>query len=167
MNRLEKAELVSLMRERLSSASLVVVTRQVGLTVAEVSDLRAKMREADSEYKVVKNTLAHIAVQGTSLEGLSSMFTGPMALAYSVDPINAAKVIAKFANTNDKLKIVGGVLNGQVLDEAGVKALATLPSLDELRGKLVGLVLAPATKLATLLQEPAARVARVIQAKSA
>lgn len=167
MDRSQKEELVATMRATLQEASLVVVTQQVGLTVSEVTTLRRQMREANSEYKVMKNTLAHIAVQGTRAEGIAPFLTGPMALAYSADPISAAKVAAKFANTNNKLKVVGGVLNGQVLDAAGVNALATLPSLDELRAKIIGLVVAPATKLATILQEPAARVARVISAKSA
>jgi large subunit ribosomal protein L10 len=125
------------------------------------------MRENQAEFKVLKNTLAQIAVKDTALDGLTPLLKGPTALAYSADPIAAAKVIVKFANTNDKLKVVGGYLNGQLLSEASVKALATLPSLDELRGTLIGLIQAPATKLARLAKEPGACVARVLSAKAA
>ena len=123
------------------------------------------MRDAGAEFKVLKNTLARIAVKDTALEGLTPMLVGPTALAYSTDPVAAAKVVAKFANTNDMLKIVGGILNGQVLTDAGVKSLATLPSLDELRSKIIAVISTPATRLAVLAKEPAARVARVLAAK--
>jgi large subunit ribosomal protein L10 len=167
MNRTEKHDLVSQMRDVLQGASLVLVTQQSGLTVAEVTNLRRSMRENQAEFKVLKNTLAQIAVKDTALDGLTPLLKGPTALAYSADPIAAAKVIVKFANTNDKLKVVGGYLNGQLLSEASVKALATLPSLDELRGTLIGLIQAPATKLARLAKEPGACVARVLSAKAA
>lgn len=167
MDRSEKEGLVSEMREILQQAGAVVVTRQVGLTVAEVTTLRRNMREAQAEYKVLKNTLAQIAVKGTQLEGITSMLQGPTALAYSADPLAAVKAAMKFANSNDKIKVVGGFMNGQILSESEIKILATLPSLDELRSKLIALVQAPATKLAILLKEPATRVARVISAKSA
>lgn len=167
MDRAQKEQLVSEMRTRLQEAGLVVVTRQVGLTVDEVSDLRGKVREAQAEYKVMKNTLAQIAVKDTSLEGVSSMFNGPTAIAFSKDPIAAAKVVVQFASKNEKLTIVGGYMDGQVLSAANVKTLASLPSLDELRAKLIGVLVAPATKIATILQEPASRVARVIAAKKA
>jgi large subunit ribosomal protein L10 len=167
MDRAQKEQLVSEMRTRLQEAGLVVVTRQVGLTVDEVSDLRGKVREAQAEYKVMKNTLAQIAVKDTSLEGVSSMFNGPTAVAFSKDPIAAAKAVVQFASKNEKLTIVGGYMDGQVLSAANVKTLASLPSLDELRAKLIGVLVAPATKIATILQEPASRVARVIAAKKA
>jgi len=167
MDRSQKEDLVSEVRECLQSASVVVVTRQVGLTVAEATDLRRRMRESQAEYKVLKNTLAQIAVKGTPLEGISSMLQGPTALAYSTDPIGAAKVAVKFANDNEKFEVVGGYMDGQVLSAASVKALATLPSLDELRSKLIALIQAPATKLAILLKEPGTRVARVMSAKGA
>lgn len=167
MDRAQKEQLVSEMRTRLQEAGLVVVTRQVGLTVDEVSDLRGKVREAQAEYKVMKNTLAQIAVKDTSLEGVSSMFNGPTAVAFSKDPIAAAKAVVQFASKNEKLTIVGGYMDGQVLSAANVKTLASLPSLDELRAKLIGVLVAPATKIATILQEPASRIARVIAAKKA
>jgi len=165
MNRTEKEQLVVDIRDTLQHASVVIVTQQTGLTVAQATLLRRQMRDAGAEFKVLKNTLARIAVKDTALEGLTPMLVGPTALAYSSDPVAAAKVVAKFANTNEMLKIVGGCLNGQVLNAAGVKSLATLPSLDELRSKLIGVLLAPATKLAVLSKEPAARVARVLAAK--
>lgn len=167
MDRSQKEDLVSKMRECLQSASVVVVTRQVGLTVAEATDLRRRMRESQAEFKVLKNTLAQIAAKGTPLEGISSMLQGPTALAYSTDPIGAAKAAVKYANDNEKFEVVGGYMDGQVLSAASVKALATLPSLDELRSKMIALIQAPATKLAILLKEPGTRVARVISAKGA
>jgi large subunit ribosomal protein L10 len=166
VNRTEKEQLVIDIRDTLQQASVVIVTQQTGLTVADATLLRSQMRNAGAEFKVLKNTLARIAVKDTALEGLTPLLVGPTALAYSSDPVAAAKVVAKFANSNDVLKIVGGCLNGQVLTEAGVKSLATLPSLDELRSKLIGVLLAPATKLAVLSKEPAARVARVLAARA-
>jgi large subunit ribosomal protein L10 len=163
---MQKEALVADMRQRLESSTLVVVTRQSGLTVDEVTKLRRDMRTEKAEFKVLKNTLAQIAVKGTKLEGLTGMLTGPTALAYSVDPIAAAKALVTFSNKNDKIKVVGACLDGKVLNEAEVKALATLPSLDELRSKLIAVISAPATKLAILLKEPAARVARVLAAKN-
>lgn len=166
MDRSQKKELVSSMREALQEAKVIVVTQQNGLTVSESTDLRRQMRDSQAQYKVLKNTLAQIAVKDTPLEGMSHLFKGPMAIAFSHDPIGAAKAAAKFADKNDKLIIVGGYMDGQVLSSAAVKALATLPSLDELRSKLIAVISAPATKLAILSKEPAARVARVIAAKS-
>ncbi len=166
MDRMQKEALVSDMRQRLESSTLVVVARQSGLTVDEVTKLRRDMRDVSAEFKVLKNTLAQIAVKGTKLDGLTGMLTGPTVLAYSVDPIAAAKVLVTFSNKNDKIKVVGACLDGKVLNEAEVKALATLPSLDELRGKLVAIISTPATRLAILLKEPAARVARVLAAKN-
>lgn len=166
MDRMQKEALVADMRQRLEASSLVVVARQTGLTVDEVTKLRRDMRAANAEFKVLKNTLAQIAVKGTKLEGLTELLNGPTALAYSVDPVAAAKALVTFANKNDKIEVVGACLDGKVLKQAEVKALATLPSLDELRSKLIAVISAPATKLATLLQEPGARVARVILAKS-
>ncbi len=163
---MQKEALVASIRSKLESSSLVVVARQSGLTVEEVTGLRRNMRAANAEFKVLKNTLAQIAVKGTKLEGLTEMLVGPTTLAYSVDSIAAAKALVEFANKNDKIEVVGACLDGKVLKKAEVKALATLPSLDELRGKLIAIISAPATKLATLLQEPAARVARVISAKN-
>ena len=164
MDRSEKQKLIATLHETLKKAELVVVTHQSGLTVAEVTNLRRQMRQAGAGYRVAKNRLARRALEGTKFEGLSPLLKGPTALAYSADPIAAAKVAVTYANSKDKLTIVGGVMAGQVLDSAGVKALATLPSIDELRGKIVGLLVAPATKIARVLQAPAGQLARVVKA---
>jgi len=166
VNREEKAELINTLQSTFAEATSVVIAHQVGLTVAESSDLRAKMREAGAGFKVTKNRIAKIAVQGTKDEVLADMFTGPTAVGTSADPVAAAKTLVEFAKSNDKVTIVGGTLDGALLDKAGVEALATMPSLDELRAKLVGLVNAPAAKLARIAQAPAGDLARVIQARA-
>ena len=166
MNRNEKAELIQTLQSTLSEAAAVVVTHQTGLTVAESSDLRGRMREAGAGFKVTKNRLTKIALQGTKYEDISDLFTGPTAMGTSADPVSAAKVLVNFAKENDKLTVIGGSLDGKLLDKAGVEALAKLPSLDELRAKLVGLLNAPATQVARVTQAPAAKLARVIQARA-
>ena len=143
---------------------MVVVTRNLGLTVADVTDLRRKVREAGASYKVVKNRLAVLALKGTRFNGIIPILKGPTALAWADDPVVVAKVIVDFAKTNDKIEILGGSLGVQVLDASGVKALAELPSLDVLRAQFVGLVSTPATRVATLMQAPAAQLARVLDA---
>ena len=167
MDRKEKAESVASLHEVFSAAGAVVVTRNLGLTVAQSTALRTKMREAGASYKVAKNRLAKIALDGTAYSGISDLLTGPTAVATSVDPIAAAKVVVEFAKTNDRLEILGGAMGDTVLDVNGVKALAELPSLDELRAKIVGLVQAPATKLAQIAQAPAGQLARVFGAYAA
>lgn len=164
MERQEKETFVSTLRSELEDAGIVIVTRQTGLTVAQSTDLRDKMREVGANYKVAKNTLARLAVKGLSCEIILDDLSGPTAIAYAQDPSAVAKVITKFAKTNDKLEIVGGAFDGKRLSAADVHQLGQLPSLDELRGKLVGLVLAPATKLARLTMEPAAQLARLCSA---
>ena len=164
MDRSQKAESVASLNAVLSEAGVVVVTRNLGLTVAQSTVLRVKMREAGASYKVAKNRLARLAIAETGYEGIGDLLTGPTALASSVDPVAAAKAAVDFAKTNDKLEIVGGAMGSLILDAEGVKALASMPSLDELRAKLVGLVQAPATKLAQLATAPAAKLARVFGA---
>ncbi|MGN5374866.1 50S ribosomal protein L10 [Sphingomonas hankookensis] len=164
MDRTQKSEAVAELNRTFNEVGVVVVTRNLGMTVAQSTALRNKMREAGAAYKVSKNRLARIAAEGTPYAVLSDLLTGPTALATSTDPVAAARVINDFAKTNDKLEIVGGAMGGQLLDANGVKALASLPSLDELRAKLVGLIVAPATKIATITQAPAAQVARVLSA---
>jgi large subunit ribosomal protein L10 len=166
MDRAQKADAVNALAQTFNEAGVVVVTRNLGLTVAQSTDLRNKMRDAGANYKVSKNRLVKIASKDTDYEGLADLMTGPTALAYSVDPVTAAKIVVDFAKTNDKLEIVGGAMGSNVLDVTGVKALATLPSLDELRAKLIGLVNAPATKIAQLSTAPAAKLARVFSAYS-
>jgi large subunit ribosomal protein L10 len=164
MDRNEKSELVAELNRTFSETSVVIVTRNLGLTVAQSTALRTKMREAGARYKVAKNRLARIAVEGTPYSTLGDLLTGPTALSTSTDPVAPAKVAVEFAKTNDKLEIVGGQMGTTILDADGVKALATMPSLDELRAKIVGLIVAPATKLATITQAPAAQIARVLAA---
>jgi large subunit ribosomal protein L10 len=135
------------------------------MTVAESGDLRQKMREAGAGLKVTKNRIAKLALKGTRFEDLDSLFTGPTAVGTSEDPVAAAKTLVEYAKSNNKLTIVGGSMDGKVLDKAGVEALAKMPSLDELRGKLVGLLQAPASKLARVTQAPAGKLARVVKAR--
>ncbi|MGB1983121.1 MAG: 50S ribosomal protein L10 [Candidatus Puniceispirillaceae bacterium] len=166
MNREEKTQLIETLQSTLSEATTVVVTHQTGMTVAESTELRVKMREAGASYKVTKNRITRIALQDTKFENLTDLFTGSTAMGASADPVAAAKVLVDFAKSNDKLTIVGGSLDGKVLDKAGVTSLASMPSLDELRAKLVGLLNAPATKLARVSQAPASQLARVIKARA-
>lgn len=164
MNRSEKAELVATLNKGFAKVDLLVVTRQSGLTVAEVSDLRRKVRAAGASYKVSKNRLTRLALEGTAFKDIGSLLTGPTAIASSKDPVAAAKAVAAYAKDNDKLTIVGGSLNGQTLDAEGVKELAALPSLDELRAKLLALLQTPATRIAGVVQAPAGQLARVLSA---
>ena len=164
MDRARKEELVAELQQTFESTNLIVVTHQSGLTVTEVSELRKQMREAGAAFKVTKNRLAKIALKGTKFEGLAEQFTGPTAIAVSSDPVAAAKVAVEYANKNDKLQIVCGALDEEALDADAVKALAKLPSLDELRGSIIGLVQAPATKIAGVLQAPGGQLARVFGA---
>ena len=166
MDRSQKADAVAQLNAVFNEVGVVVVTRNLGLTVAQSTDLRSKMRDAGASYKVAKNRLATLALKNTSYEGLEEYLSGPTALAWSTDPVAAAKAAVDFAKTTDKIEIVGGSMGGQMLDEAGVRALASLPSLDELRSKLVGLVNAPATKIAQVVNAPAAKLARVFGAYS-
>ena len=167
MDRAQKKVLVESLNQVFQETVLLVVTRQSGLTVAEASDLRRRMRDAGASFKVVKNRLARIALEGTKFQPLGDLFVGPTALAYSQDPVAAARVAVEFVKDNDNLEIVGGSLDSEVLDIDGIKALAALPSLDELRGKIVGLLNAPATRIAGVLQAPAGQVARVVGAYGA
>ena len=164
MDRSQKTEAVAELNANFRKVGVVVVTRNLGLTVAQSTVLRGKMRDAGARYQVSKNKLAKIALEGTDYAGLTDLFTGPVGLASSADPVAAAKAAIDFAKTNDKFEIVGGAMGSQILDAEGVKALASLPSLDELRAKLVGLLVAPATKIVTITQAPAAQLARVLSA---
>lgn len=164
MDRAQKEAAVAGLNQTFGQVNLVIVTHQSGLTVQESMDLRRKVREAGASFKVTKNRLTRLALEGTRFQALQSLMTGPTALAYSEDPVAAAKVCVEFAKVNEKLTIVGGALGEQLLDVSGVQALAKLPSLDELRAKLVGLLQAPATKVAGVLQAPAGQLARVFSA---
>ena len=164
MDRDEKKDLVTGLNRLFSEVSVVVVTRNHGLTVSQVTDLRNRMRGAGAAYKVHKNTLARIALEGTPFAAITDMLVGPTALATSTDPVAAAKIAVEFAKTTEKFEIIGGAIGAQLLDLNGVKALAELPSLDELRAKVLGVLVAPATKLAQLVNAPAAKLARVFAA---
>ena len=167
MDRAQKADAVTELKSVFNEVGVVVVTRNLGLTVAQSTELRTKMREAGGSYKVAKNRLAKLASMDTPYAGISDLLTGPTALGTSIDPVAAAKIIVEFAKTTDKLEVVGGAMGSQVLDADGVKALASLPSLDELRAKIVGLVQAPATKVVQIVQAPAGQLARVFGAYAA
>ena len=167
MDRSQKANAVAELNATFSEAGVVVITRNLGMTVAQSTALRVKMREANASFKVSKNSLAKLAIANTDYAGIGDMLTGPVALGTSVDPVAAAKTVVEFAKTNDKLEVVGGALGSVVLNAEGIMALASMPSLDELRAKLVGIVQAPATKLAQLATAPAAKLARVFGAYAA
>ncbi len=164
MDRTEKRELVASLATVFAETSMVVVTQNQGLTVAEVSDLRRKMRAAGVEFKVAKNRLAVLALEGTRFGGLSPMLKGPTALAWSRDPVAAAKTATDFAKTNDRFVVIGGALGTQTLNADGIKALADLPSLETLRGRLLGMIQTPGTRIAGILQAPGGNLARVFGA---
>ncbi len=166
MDRTEKKNMVASLKGLFEGSNLMVVTHQSGLTVAESSDLRNQMREAGASFKVTKNRLARLALEDTKFSELIPLFKGPTAVAMSTDPVAAARVAVKFAKDNDKLVVVGGALDDEVLGVDRIKALAALPSLDELRARLVGMLSTPATRIARVLSAPGGQVARVIAAYS-
>lgn len=166
MDRNQKKQLVEQLHGSFAETGLVVVTHYIGLTVAEMTALRGKMSAAGASFKVTKNRLTRLALKDTAFDTLADLFKGPTAIAYSKDPVAAAKVAVEFAKTNEKLVILGGALGSKVLGVEGVKALATLPSLDELRAKILGMVQTPATRIAGVLQAPAGQLARVLKAKA-
>lgn len=167
MDRAQKEELVSHLNGVFANAGVVVVAHYSGLSVAQMTNLRSKMSEAGGSVKVTKNRLAKLALEGTPVAGIADHFTGPTAIAYSDDPVAAPRIAAAFAKENEQFVILGGAMGETLLDQNGVKALAELPSLDELRGKLVGMISTPATRIAGVLQAPAGQLARVMGAKAA
>lgn len=167
MDRAQKAASIEDIKGVFADSGAVVVTHNLGLTVAEMTDLRLRLREQGAALKVVKNTLAQKALDGSAGEAGDRLFSGPVAIAYAPDPVSAAKVVTEFAKGNDKFVVVGGFMDKDVLDAQAVANLAKLPSLDELRGKIVGLLQAPATKVAGVLQAPAGQLARVFGAYAA
>ncbi len=164
MHRQQKEQVVEALHQTFSGATAVVVAHQKGLTVAQMTDLRGRMREAGAGFKVTKNRLVKRALGGTPFEGIADMFSGPTTVAYSEDPVAAARVAVKYAGDNDKFEVIGGALDGKALSVAEVKALAELPSLDELRAKIVGMIATPATRLAQVTAAPAGQLARVFGA---
>lgn len=164
MDRAEKTELVATLNQVFKTTGVVVVSHNNGVTVSQMNSLRAKMAEAGATIKVAKNRLAMLALAGTEAEGMKDLFKGPTMIAYSDDPVTAPKIVAEFAKGNDKFVILGGALGTTIMDANAVKALAELPSLDELRAKLLGMIQTPATRIAGVVQAPAGQLARVIQA---
>jgi len=166
VDRATKKDWIGSLHGTLGEVGLVVVAHYSGLTVAEMTALRGKMRSAGASFKVVKNRLTRLALAGTEYENLADLFKGPTAIAFSKDPVAAAKIAVEYAKTNEKLKILGGSLGTKRLDVDGIKALATLPSLDALRASLLGMLSTPATRIAGVLQAPAGQLARVLRAKA-
>jgi large subunit ribosomal protein L10 len=164
VDRTEKREFVASLATVFAETSFVLVAQNKGLTVADVSELRRRMRAAGATYKVAKNRLATLALEGTRFQGVAPLLKGPTAIAWSIDPVAVAKTAVEFAKTNDKFVVLGGALGTQTLDATGVKALAELPSLETLRAQLVGLIQTPATRIAGILQAPGGQVARVLSA---
>jgi len=167
MDRAQKQEAIETLKGVFDGAGAVVVTHYLGLTVAEMTDLRGRLRQEGAQLKVVKNTLVQKALDGSVGEAGDALFKGPVAIAYAPDPVSAAKVATQYAKDNEKFKVVGAIMGETVLDAKGVDALAKLPSLDQLRGKLIGLIQAPATRIAGVVQAPAAQLARVFSAYAA
>jgi len=166
VDRAEKAELVGSLTEAFKSSGAIVVAHYAGLTVADMENLRVQMKSAGGQVKVAKNRLAKLALKETDNADISDLFKGPTVIAYSEDPVVAPKIAMKFAEKNDKFVVLGGAMGSTELDAAGVKALASVPSLDELRATIAGLLTRPATKIAVVVQAPAGQIARVISAYS-
>jgi large subunit ribosomal protein L10 len=164
VDRAEKKELVTTLHQVFSTTGVIVVAHNKGLTVNQVNDLRGRMSQAGATVKVAKNRLAKLALDGTDAAGIKDLFTGPTMVAYAADPVSAPKIAAEFAKGNDRFVILGGALGKTIMDAAAVKALAELPSLDQLRAKLVGMIQTPATRIAGVVQAPAGQLARVINA---
>ncbi len=164
MDRTEKREFVAELAAVFAETSFVVVSRNAGMTVAEVTELRRRMRAAGAKFRVAKNRLATLALDGTRFDGIAPLLKGPTALAWCRDPVAVAKVAVEFARTNDKFVVLGGALGAQMLDASGVKALSELPSLEVLRAGLLGMIQTPATRIAGILQAPGGQIARVLAA---
>jgi large subunit ribosomal protein L10 len=164
LERAEKREVVTALHDVFAKTGVVVVAHYAGLTVAQMTKLRSEMRSAGGRVKVAKNRLVKLALEGTDAKGIADLLKGPTCLAFSEDPVAAPKIAVKFAKANEKFVILGGSMGNTVLDAKGVNSLADLPSLDELRGKLIGLLQAPASKIARTLTEPGAQLARVFGA---
>ena len=164
MDKLKKGQVVTSLQENLASAATIVVTHYKGMTVAEITNLRQSMRKLGAEFKVTKNSLARLALKGTKYEKLSELLVGPVAIAYSTDPVSAAKGIVEFSNDNEKLVILGGAVGSEAVDISRIKTLAKLPSLDQLRSNIIGMIGTPATRIACIMQAPGTQVARVLSA---
>ena len=167
MDRAQKAESIETLKGVFADSGAVVVTHYLGLTVAEMTDLRGRLRKEGAQIKVVKNRLAQKALNGSGGDAGQALFKGPVAIAYGPDPVSAAKVVTQYAKDNEKFSVVGGLMGEVVLDDKAIKSLATLPSLDQIRARIVGMLQTPATRVAGVLQAPAGQLARVIGAYAA
>ena len=166
MNRSEKKEFVQKLKDEIDSSSSVIVAHYSGLTVDESEQLRAEMRSNGAKFKVTKNRLTKLALEQTQFKDIADLFTGPTAIAFSDDPVAPAKVAVSFEKKLEKFKIIGGGYDGEKIDLEKINFLATLPSMDELRGKIIGLISAPAQKIALIVKEPASQMARLVSSKS-
>ena len=166
MKRSEKKDFVSELKEELKNSSSIIVSEYSGLTVKEIDDLRKEMRQNGAKFKVTKNRLTKLALEDTQFKNISDLFTGPTAIAYSEDPVAPAKVAVNFEKKFENFKIIGGGYDGEKMDNSKINFLATLPSMDELRGKILGLLSAPAQKIASVVKEPAGKMARMMSAQS-
>ena len=166
MNRSEKKEFVQKLKDEIDSSSSVIVTHYSGLTVEESEQLRSEMRSNGAKFKVTKNRLTKLALEQTQFKDIADLFTGPTAIAFSDDPVAPAKVAVSFEKKLEKFKIIGGGYDGEKIDLEKINFLATLPSIDELRGKIIGLISAPAQNIALIVKEPASQMARLVSAKS-
>ena len=164
MDRAEKKELVTTLHQVFSTTAVIVVAHNKGLTVNQVNDLRGRMLQAGASVKVAKNRLAKLALDGTDAAGIKDLFAGPTMVAFAADPVSAPKIAAEFAKGNDRFVILGGALGKTIMDAAAVKALAELPSLDQLRARLIGMIQTPATRIASVLRAPGGQLARVLNA---
>ena len=166
MKRSEKKDFVSNLKEDFSNASSVIVAEYSGLTVSEIEQLRKEMRDNGAKFKVTKNRLTKLALEDTQFKSLADLFSGPTAIAYAEDPVAPAKVAVSFEKKIENFKIIGGGYDGEKMDKNKINFLATLPSMDELRGKILGLISAPAQKIASVVKEPAGKMARMMSAQS-
>ena len=166
MKRSDKKEFVQKLKDEIDTSSSVIVAHYSGLTVDESDRLRSEMRNNGAKFKITKNRLTKLALEQTQFKDIADLFTGPTAIAYSEDPVAPAKVAVSFEKKLEKFKIIGGAYDGEKIDIQKINFLATLPSMDELRGKIVGLISAPAQKIASIVKEPAGQIARLISAKS-
>ena len=166
MNKTDKKNYIENMKERFDKSEAVIVTHYQGLTVKQLDDLRAKMRDQGIQFKVTKNRITKLALENTKCKELSNLFVGPTAVALSEDAITSAKILTKFSKENENLKILGGIMGAEILDVAGVNNVATLPTLDEARAKIVGILRSPAQKVASILLAPASKIAILALEKS-
>ena len=166
MKRSEKNDFVTKLKEELQNSSSVIVSHYSGLSVLETDNLRNEMRSNGAKFKVTKNRLTKIALADTPYESIADLFKGPTAIAYSNDPVAPAKVSVNFEKKLENFKIIGGSYDGEKIDLNKINFLATLPSLDQIRGKLLGLLNAPAQKIASVVQAPGAQLARLVNARS-